>query len=198
MPRQHNRRILQRRRTAEHARLDAAARHGVHGRQRTDRRRAAHPHLARPLQQGGRRRGDPLRRQQARLLPGRRTPAAIHGLLLRRLAVQLSDQPRGSEQEPRRSAPTGRCRVARCCRPTPAATTRCCSPARPANGRATPARSCSAARSDSAADGQELARVHDPGGIELGLEGAQRRQAGAADLLAPSTARGRARRRDGG
>ena len=135
-----------------------------------------------PVEQGGRRRRDPLGRRQARLLSGRRTPAAIHGLLLRGLAVQLPHELRGAQQEPRRSAPKAPSRAARCCPPTPASTTRCCSPARPATGPPIRARSCSAARSISVTERHQLARVHDPGRVELGLQRAQRRDALLAHL----------------
>ena len=65
----------------------------LHGR-RSKRRQAAEPHLTRPRQQGCRRGRDPLRRQQARLLPGGRTPAAVQGLFY---AVWLYNSPTSHE-----------------------------------------------------------------------------------------------------
>ncbi len=123
--------------------------------------------LAGPLEQSDRRRGDPRRRQQTRLLPGRRTPAPDQRLLLRHLAVQLADAATWPSARAPRSAHRARCREAPCCRPMRANTTRCCSRARRANGQAIRGRSYSAARSVWAARRHELARVHDPGGVEL-------------------------------
>ena len=88
-------------------------------------------------------------------------------------AVALSKSPAGRLQP----APAGRRAAARQRRRVPR---RCCSPARPANSPPIPGPVVlrgAVQLADGRSERQQLARVHDPGGIELGLQRAQRRQA---------------------
>src|SRR5260221_13568048 len=66
----------------------------------------------------------------------------------------------------------------------PATTAKCSSPARRSATPPTPVRSSWVAPSASVAERRQLARVHDPRRVELGLDGSERREASLADLLA--------------
>ena len=78
----------------------------------------------RPCEQGPRRRRGALRRHKcAFYLAAEHLPANAR-LLLRRLALQLADEPRGAQQEPGGRLQRPPRRAARCCPPTRAGTTR--------------------------------------------------------------------------
>ena len=104
----------------------------------------------------------------ARSTSQRRTPPARPRASSTRLAVQLARPARWplSKSPARRREPQAR-RRRRCCPKTPATTAKSCSPARPAPARPARATSSCAAPSASQAELQQLARVHDPGGVEL-------------------------------
>ncbi len=93
---------------------------------RPDARCAAPDPLAGPRQPEHRRRADPLRRQQARVLRRRREHARHAPLLLRAVALQLAHQRTSrSAARPPWARPTAS-KAAGCCPPTRAATATCC------------------------------------------------------------------------
>ena len=153
-------------------------------------RPATAPGIVEVLSEGGKR---------AFYIAGRTPPADTQGLLLRRLALQLADQRRAAEQEPRRSARATARRRRAAAEQRRQLPTRSCSRARPARARRTragrPARAVQPARLEPV---EQLAGVHDPGRVELGLHRRAAPRRRRRRSRAPSTARGRARPRGGG
>ena len=192
----HRHRIRERRGRHENER-----RHRRHGdRNGPKRSQATYAHGARPGEQSRRRRGDPLRRKQARLLHRSRTPAPEQRLLLRDLALQLAHQ----RARPLSKSPAGRLdpharRRRAAARATPAnyhemlltreTSHRPSHPGRVVLQRAVQPR-LTLARS--------LPGFMIPAGSSSAFSARSAARPPLAHLLLPSTARGRARPRGGG